>query len=140
MLERAIYRVEVTGLTRHVVPLNVTYVLPSSPLSNIFGLAVDRVLEYEIIVPTGDLLVANECQNPAPSFHRLVNSVSTTFKPTTSIERFFEFVILYSAGWASDDWSRYIYTAGLFHLSKLETTEDKALTYMAPLKTFPKKS
>lgn len=35
-----------------------------SPLSNIFGLAVDRVLEYEIVVPTGDLLVANECQNP----------------------------------------------------------------------------
>ncbi|KAK0440217.1 FAD-binding domain-containing protein [Desarmillaria tabescens] len=35
-----------------------------SPLSNIFGLAVDRVLEFEIVVPTGDLLIANECQNP----------------------------------------------------------------------------
>ncbi|KAK0197689.1 hypothetical protein F5146DRAFT_1156418 [Armillaria mellea] len=36
----------------------------SGPLSDIFGLAVDRVLEYEIVVPTSDLLVANECQNP----------------------------------------------------------------------------
>ncbi len=30
------------------------------------------------------------------------NSVSATFKPTTSIERFLEFVIPYSVGWASD--------------------------------------
>lgn len=97
-------------------------------------------LEYEIVVPTGDLLVANECQNPdlffalrgggggtlgmvmqvttqalpraelvtyaiifaAPSFHRLANMVSATFKPATSIEKFLEFVIPYSVGWASD--------------------------------------
>lgn len=61
VLERDIYRTGVTGLIIHVPLLNV--VLPSSPLSNIFGLAVDRVLEYEIIVPAGDLLVANDCRN-----------------------------------------------------------------------------
>ncbi|PBK88213.1 FAD-binding domain-containing protein [Armillaria gallica] len=129
-----------------------------SPLSNIFGLAVDRVLEYEVVVPNGDLLIANECQNPDLFFalrgggggtfgvvmqvttralpRAELVTVSATFKPTTSIEKFLEFTIPYSVGWASDGWSGYIYTAGLFHLSKLETTEDKALTYMAPLKTF----
>ncbi|KAK0229643.1 FAD-binding domain-containing protein [Armillaria nabsnona] len=129
-----------------------------SPLSNIFGLAVDRVLEYEVVVPNGDLLIANECQNPDLFFalrgggggtfgvvmqvttralpRAELVTVSATFKPTTSIKRFLEFAIPYSVGWASDGWSGYIYTAGLFHLSKLETTEDKALTYMAPLKTF----
>ena len=28
-----------------------------------YGLAVDRVLEYRVVVPTGQFLVANECQN-----------------------------------------------------------------------------
>ncbi|KAK0183695.1 FAD-binding domain-containing protein [Armillaria mellea] len=131
-----------------------------SPLSNIFGLAVDRVLEYEIVVPTGDLLVANECQNPDLFFalrgggggtfgvvmqvttqalpRAELVTVSATFRPTTPIERFLEFVIPYSVGWASDGWSGYIYTAGIFHLSKLETMEDEAFIYMAPLKTFLK--
>ncbi|KAK0204351.1 FAD-binding domain-containing protein [Desarmillaria ectypa] len=115
-----------------------------SPLSNIFGLAVDRVLEYEIVVPTGDLLVASECQNPDLFFalrgggggtfgvvmkvttralpRAELVTVSASFKPTTSIERFLEFVIPYSAGVDT-----YI---------KLDTTEDDALAYMSPLKTF----
>ncbi|SJL16582.1 uncharacterized protein ARMOST_20108 [Armillaria ostoyae] len=144
----------------------------------IFGLAVDRVLDYEIVVPTGDLLIANECQNPDLFFAlrggrggtfgvvmqvttralpraelityatlpfpflsltTRANSVSATFKSTTPIERFLEFVIPYSVRWASDGWSGYIYTPGLFHLSKLETTEEDALAYLAPLKTFLEK-
>ncbi|KAK0452197.1 FAD-binding domain-containing protein [Desarmillaria tabescens] len=129
-----------------------------SPLSNIFGLAVDRVLEFEIVVPTGDLLIANECQNPDLFFalrgggggtfgvvmkvttralpRAELVTVSALFKPTTSIQKFLEFVIPYSVGWAEDGWSGYIYTAGIFHMTKLETTEDDALAYMAPLKTF----
>ncbi|PBK88173.1 FAD-binding domain-containing protein [Armillaria gallica] len=35
-----------------------------SLLSNIFRLAVNHVLEYEVVVPNSDLLNANECQNP----------------------------------------------------------------------------
>ncbi|KAK0209346.1 hypothetical protein DFS33DRAFT_1380819 [Desarmillaria ectypa] len=88
------------------------------PLSNISGLAVDRVLEYEIVVPSGDLLVANEYQNPDLFFtlrgggggtFGVVMKVTTralpgaelvtmsaSFKPTTSIQKFLEFVIPYS--------------------------------------------
>ncbi|KAK0229596.1 FAD-binding domain-containing protein [Armillaria nabsnona] len=130
-----------------------------SPLSNIFGLAVDRVLEYEVVVPNGDLLIANECQNPDLFFalrgggggtfgvvmqvttralpRAELVTVSATFKPTTSIERFLEFVIPYSVGWASDGWSGYIYVCCSICLLLLAIDiADKALTYMAPLKTF----
>ncbi|THH08062.1 hypothetical protein EW145_g2966 [Phellinidium pouzarii] len=34
-----------------------------SSLSNVFGLFVDRVLEAEVVVPTGEVLIANDYQN-----------------------------------------------------------------------------
>ncbi|KAH8108810.1 FAD-binding domain-containing protein [Phellopilus nigrolimitatus] len=34
-----------------------------SAVSNVFGLAVNRALQVEVVVPTGEILVANECQN-----------------------------------------------------------------------------
>lgn len=34
------------------------------PLSPLYGLAVDIVLEVEVVTPGGDLIVANECQHP----------------------------------------------------------------------------
>ncbi|KAJ7589809.1 FAD-binding domain-containing protein [Mycena floridula] len=34
-----------------------------SAISNVFGLAVDRVLEFEVVTPDGQHLVANKCQN-----------------------------------------------------------------------------
>ncbi|KAF9030371.1 FAD-binding domain-containing protein [Hymenopellis radicata] len=129
-----------------------------SPLSNIFGLAVDRVLEYQVVVPTGDVLFVNDCENRDLFFalngggggtFGVVMSVTTralpraelvtvsaTFTPETSISKFLEFVIPYSEQWSEDGWSGYIYTMGLFHLSKTNMNADEALAYMAPLKVF----
>ncbi|KIY70304.1 FAD-binding domain-containing protein [Cylindrobasidium torrendii FP15055 ss-10] len=129
-----------------------------SPLSNIFGLAVDRVLQFEVVVPTGDLLIANECQNSdlffalrgggGGTFGVVLSAttralpkanlvtVSATFNPETPIDKFLEFVIPHSVGWSEDGWSGYIYTLGIFHMSKLDVSPEDALTYFAPLKTF----
>lgn len=35
-----------------------------SPVGALYGLGVDNVLEMQIVTPTGDLVTANECQNP----------------------------------------------------------------------------
>ncbi|KAF8901421.1 hypothetical protein CPB85DRAFT_1472916 [Mucidula mucida] len=116
-----------------------------SPLSNIFGLAVDRVLEYQIVVPSGDFLIVNDCQNRDLFFalngggggtFGVVMSVTTralpradlitvsaTFTPETSISTFLEFVIPYSVQWSQD---------GI----KINMDADEALAYMTPLKTF----
>ncbi len=32
-------------------------------LSSTFGLAVDQVLEMEVVTPGGEILIINECQN-----------------------------------------------------------------------------
>lgn len=34
-----------------------------SPLGAKFGLAADNVLEMEVVVPSGDVYIANDCQN-----------------------------------------------------------------------------
>jgi FAD/FMN-containing dehydrogenase len=34
-----------------------------SALSSTYGLSVDQVLEMEIVIPSGDILTANKCQN-----------------------------------------------------------------------------
>lgn len=34
-----------------------------SPMSNIFGLGSDQVYEVEMVMPTGEIITANECQN-----------------------------------------------------------------------------
>lgn len=34
-----------------------------SPLSNIFGLGSDQVYEVEMVTPTGEIVIGNECQN-----------------------------------------------------------------------------
>jgi FAD/FMN-containing dehydrogenase len=34
-----------------------------SPLGAVFGLAVDNIVEIQMVTPTGDLVTANECLN-----------------------------------------------------------------------------
>lgn len=34
-----------------------------SPLSHIYGLGADQVYEVEMVTPTGEIVIANECQN-----------------------------------------------------------------------------
>lgn len=34
-----------------------------SPISNVFGLGSDQVYEVEMVTPTGEIIIANECQN-----------------------------------------------------------------------------
>ncbi|KAI5118822.1 hypothetical protein M0805_009400 [Coniferiporia weirii] len=55
-----------------------------SALSNMFGLAVDRALQIEVVVPTGQILVANECQN-ADLFFALRGGGGGTFGVVLSL-------------------------------------------------------
>ena len=34
-----------------------------SPLSGLYGLAADQALEFEVVVPSGEIVTANECIN-----------------------------------------------------------------------------
>lgn len=34
-----------------------------SPLSHMYGLGADQVYEVEMVTPTGEIIIANECQN-----------------------------------------------------------------------------
>ncbi|PBK68442.1 hypothetical protein ARMSODRAFT_975850 [Armillaria solidipes] len=58
-----IYRVPITSPTRRLVQVDVTLILLSSLLSNIFGVAFNRVLEYVIVIGTSDLFIDNKWQN-----------------------------------------------------------------------------
>ncbi|KAI5122091.1 hypothetical protein M0805_002213 [Coniferiporia weirii] len=55
-----------------------------SILSNAFGLFVDRLLEVEVVVPTGEVLTANECQN-SDLFFAIRGGGGGTFGVVTSV-------------------------------------------------------
>jgi FAD/FMN-containing dehydrogenase len=54
-----------------------------SPLSATHGLAVDQVLEMEVVTPKGDILIVNECQN-TDLFWALRGGGGSTFGVMTS--------------------------------------------------------
>ncbi|KAE9397912.1 FAD-binding domain-containing protein [Gymnopus androsaceus JB14] len=101
-------------------------------LSNVYGLAADRVLEYEVITPRGEHIIANDCQY-SDLFYALrgggggtfgvvlkmttkalpgmpVNAVFSTFNSTVPGNRleFIRFMVENSLTWAQQGWGTYI--------------------------------
>jgi hypothetical protein len=98
-----------------------------SVLSPVYGLGIDRVLEYQILTPDGILRIANECTNPdlfwalrgggggtfgvvisathavEPQMSLSVASISYTRTPT-NFNTWFEILINYSLAWANNGW------------------------------------
>ncbi|KAF8435773.1 FAD-binding domain-containing protein [Boletus edulis BED1] len=101
-----------------------------SALSPVYGLAVDRVLEYEVVVASGQVLVANRCQNSDLFFalrgggggtFGVVTQVTTLALPQVSLstvvvgyqstpekERaFVEFLVEHAMEYANQGWGGY---------------------------------
>ncbi|KAJ6594366.1 FAD-binding domain-containing protein [Mycena capillaripes] len=126
-------------------------------LSNIYGLAVDRVLEFEVVTPTGQHLFANACQNSDLFFalrgggggtfgfvlsatmkalpKSTYTSVEVTYTSTpTTLPIFLSFLISNAVHWATDGWSGQIRPGAKLVLTAVDKTEDEAATYMQGLK------
>ncbi|KAJ7026042.1 FAD-binding domain-containing protein [Mycena alexandri] len=129
-----------------------------SRLSNIYGLAVDRVLEYEIVTPTGQHLFANACQNTDLFFAlrgggggtfgfvlaatmKVLPQVSYTTvevdyaSNSTTLPIFISFLISNGVKWATDGWSGQIRPGAKLVMTAVNTTEDAATSYMSDLRT-----
>ncbi|KAJ7497733.1 FAD-binding domain-containing protein [Mycena latifolia] len=123
-------------------------------LSNIYGLAVDRVLEFEVVTPTGEHLFANACQNTDLFFalrgggggtFGFVLSATTKALPkdsytsvevlytadATTLPKFVSFLISNAVQWSLDG----IFLPGAkLVLTAVNTTESEAMTYMSSLR------
>ncbi|KAF9481267.1 FAD-binding domain-containing protein [Pholiota conissans] len=127
-----------------------------TPVSNIYGLGVDRVLEFEVVTPTGKHLFANDCQNtdlffalrggggatfgvvlavtmrafPKTSF----TTVGVTFNNAPAVlSPFLDLLIGHSVQWATDGWSGVIVLGGGMFLTNTKMNQAAAAKYMAPL-------
>ncbi|KAF7356177.1 FAD-binding domain-containing protein [Mycena venus] len=131
-----------------------------SIISNVFGLGADRVLEFEVVTPRGDHVVANQCQN-SDLFFALrgggggtfgivmkmttlvfpampINAVFAAFDPTVGNNRleFLRFVTNQSLEIAKQGWGAYIIpTIGILMANPI-LTPIAANTSVAALKTF----
>ncbi|KAJ6575616.1 FAD-binding domain-containing protein [Mycena vulgaris] len=125
-------------------------------LSNIYGLAVDRVLEFEVVTPTGKHVFANACQNTDLFFalrgggggtfgfvlsattkafpHISPTSVVVSYSPNaTTLPIFVSFLISNAVQWATDGWSGLILPTSNLVLSVIDKTESEAKSYMSSL-------
>ncbi|KAJ7577455.1 FAD-binding domain-containing protein [Mycena floridula] len=130
-----------------------------SVISNTFGLAVDRVLEYELVTPQGEHLFVNQCSHP-DLFWALRGGGGGTFgvvlKVTTSVfpeqtfvgavatynsssasdrRQFFQFVTNHSLEMAQQGWGSYV-LPGIFILANPKLSLSDANKAMAPLQAF----
>ncbi|KAJ7693434.1 FAD-binding domain-containing protein [Mycena rosella] len=126
-------------------------------LSNIYGLAVDRVLEFEVVTPTGQHLFANACQNSDLFFalrgggggtFGFVLSATTKALPkvsytsvevtyasdNTTLPKFVSFLISNAVQWSLDGWSGQIRPGSKLVLTAVNTTEAEATAYMSSLR------
>ncbi|KAJ7873861.1 FAD-binding domain-containing protein [Mycena olivaceomarginata] len=100
-------------------------------LSNIYGLAVDRVLEFEVVTPTGQHLFANACQNTDLYFAlRGGGGGHIWFRPLGYHEGFTESILYF---WSTDGWSGQIRPGAKLVLTAVNTTEAAATTYFSDL-------
>ncbi|KAJ7347092.1 FAD-binding domain-containing protein [Mycena albidolilacea] len=125
-------------------------------LSNIYGLAVDRVLEFEVVTPTGQHLFANACQNTdlyfalrgggggtfgfvlsatmkaLPKASYISVEVTYTSTPDT-LKTFLSFLISNAVKWSTDGWSGQIRPGAKLVLTAVNTTEAAATAYFSDL-------
>ncbi|KAJ7130596.1 FAD-binding domain-containing protein [Mycena epipterygia] len=126
-------------------------------LTNIYGLAVDRVLEFEIVTPSGEHLFSNACQNSDLFFalrgggggtFGFVLSATTKALPkasytsveftyaanATTLPRFLSFLISNAVQWALDGWSGQIRPASKLVLTAINTSESQVAFDMSSLR------
>ncbi|KAH7884922.1 hypothetical protein F5I97DRAFT_1811126 [Phlebopus sp. FC_14] len=119
-----------------------------SQLTPVYGLGVDRVLEFKVVTPDGQLRVANECQN-TDLFWALrgggggtfgvvleatskvekqitIQSATITFADTLAADtarEFYQIVVNNSLQWASEGWGGFIYSGMIFSNPRLSYAE-----------------
>ncbi|KAJ7590278.1 FAD-binding domain-containing protein [Mycena floridula] len=130
-----------------------------SLLSNVFGLGVDRILEYEVVTPQGDHIVVNECSHPdlfwalrggGGGTFGVILRVSTRAFPEMSFigalgtydssdvtkrRQFFQFVTNHSLELAQQGWGTYV-LPGLFILANPKLALGDANTSTQSLRKF----
>ncbi|KAJ3787874.1 FAD-binding domain-containing protein [Lentinula aff. detonsa] len=129
-------------------------------LSNTAGLGTDRALEFTIVVPTGDVLTANACQNTDLYFalrgggggtFGVVMETVTLALPRTPIhvitldglssdadttKAFWKVLVDNSLEWANAGWGGVAGATSLQYINPLPITEEEARTSMQPLTEF----
>ncbi|KAJ7579762.1 FAD-binding domain-containing protein [Mycena floridula] len=129
-------------------------------LSNTFGLAVDRVLQYEVVTPQGSHLIVNECTNSdlfwalrggGGGTFGVVLSMTTlvfpeqtfvgahgTFDSTVGTNRaqFIQFMTDNAVGLAQQGWGSYVLSASGIVLVNPKLSLSAATTSLAALQTF----
>ncbi|PYH82445.1 FAD/FMN-containing dehydrogenase [Aspergillus uvarum CBS 121591] len=115
-----------------------------SVLSPVYGLGVDRVVQYKVVTPDGNLRIANECQNPdlfwalrgggGGTFGVVLESthrVEPRFGFTAAIVKFtsnstnvlpwMDIIVNNTLRWAEEGWGGHITGSTLINVSPLMT-------------------
>ena len=117
-----------------------------SVLSPVYGLGIDRVVQFKLVTPDGRLRIANACQNPdlfwalrgggggtfgvvLESTHRVepnmpITTASIKFPETKSnVLPFMDIVVNNSLRWAHEGWGGHIKGNSLINVSPLVSVE-----------------
>ncbi|EIN11189.1 FAD-binding domain-containing protein [Punctularia strigosozonata HHB-11173 SS5] len=129
-----------------------------SVLSPVYGLAVDRVVQFKLVTPDGVLRVANECTNPdlfwalrgggggtfgvvLESSHRVeprltLQVAKVSFTSTVdSLSQFYNITISNALKWGREGWGGHISGSGFINLTPLLTL-DEAIASVKPVTDF----
>ena len=131
-----------------------------SVLTNVYGLGVDRVLQYTVVTPDGSVRVANKCQNTdlfwalrgggggtfgvvLDSTHRVepvvplsIASISVPAANKTTYVQWMNLLVDTAVDLADDGWGGHIYGNSLVHVNPLLTTVPAASASLSKLVTF----
>lgn len=118
-----------------------------SVLSNVYGLGIDRVLQYKLVTPEGHYRIANRCQNQAlfwalrgggggtfgvvlesthlvePSLSLVVVDMSFKSNLTTLLD-FYQILVEEALPWANDGWGGHLIGSSVVHVNPLLTVEE----------------
>ncbi|KZS89223.1 FAD-binding domain-containing protein [Sistotremastrum niveocremeum HHB9708] len=129
-------------------------------LSNVYGLGADRALQFTVVVPSGEVLVANECQNTdlyfalrgggGGTFGVVLELVTKAFPRTPVIavtmsgiptdpdttREFYKVIVDNSLQWAQEGWGGYIAPSYFQYVNPNASLYDDATDSMEPLREF----
>ncbi|KAJ6789517.1 hypothetical protein PWT90_03098 [Aphanocladium album] len=121
-----------------------------SILSNVYGLGVDRVLQFKVVTPDGKLRVANKCQNPdlfwalrgggGGTFGLVLESthlveqkmpmtaavLSLPTSDTRLVAKFMDLLVDTAIELAEDGWGGHIYGTHFVYINPLIANTDQA--------------